>query len=402
VGFAYRLTKDGKTSLRGGFGIYYTPFMSALVYMQVDPPFGPIYNFNDVSFDNPWASIGISSPFPAQFGANVPGPEAKFTTPVSLYYMQRDIQIPQLTTWNVTLERQIGTNWLVRAAYTGNKGTHISGSDDYNPAQEVNPAVYIPGRSTVSNTQERRRYQDFSSVSEIGSNNNTKYHSGQLTVERRFSRGVSLLANYTWSKLLDDIRWTNPFNRALDYGRSRDDLGQNFKLSSIWEIPVPQMRAPVGVLLKGWGMTTNLTWHGGFPFNLVSGKDNSLSGVGRDRPDFIGTDIHQAQLDSGRSHAEMISQYFNAKLFVQNAVGTFGNTGKNVLLGPRFFNADIAALKNTKLTERANLQFRAEFFNLFNNVNLKAPNSRLTSSSFGRITAAYDPRIIQFAMKLAF
>ena len=145
-----------------------------------------------------------------------------------------------------------------------------------------------------------------------------------------------------------------------------------------------------------------MTWHGGFPFNLVSGKDNSLSGVGRDRPDFIGTDIHQAQLDSGRSHGDMVKQFFDTQLFVQNALGTFGNTGKNVLLGPRFFNADIAALKNTKLTERANLQFRAEFFNIFNNVNLKAPDARLTSSGFGRITAAYDPRIIQFAMKLAF
>ena len=83
-------------------------------------------------------------------------------------------------------------------------------------------------------------------------------------------------------------------------------------------------------------------------------------------------------------------------------MGTFGNTGKNVLFGPRFFNADLAVLKNTRLTERANLQFRAEFFNLFNNVNFKLPNARLTSSAFGRITSAYDPRIIQFAMKLAF
>lgn len=91
------------------------------------------------------------------------------------------------------------------------------------------------------------------------------------------------------------------------------------------------------------------------------------------------------------------------RLFVQNALGTFGNTGKNVLLGPRYFNTDIGVIKNTSITERANLQFRAEFFNLFNNVNFKLPNSRLTAGgSFGTITSAFDPRILQFALKLAF
>jgi hypothetical protein len=402
VGFAYRLTNDGKTSLRGGIGVYYTPFMSALVYMHVDPPFGPIYEFNDVSFDNPWNSIGISSPFPALYGSNIPGPDAQFVTPVSLYYMQRDLQIPQLTTWNLTLERQVGS-WVIRAAYVGNKGTHISGSDDYNPAQEVNAAVYIPGSSTVANTQARRPFQEFSGVSEVGSNNNTKYHSGQLSLERRFSRGFSVLANYTWAKLLDDIGWTNPFNREFDYGRSRDDLGQNFKFSSIWEIPRTRLTGAAGSLINGWGLAANLSWHGGFPFNLRSGRDNSLSGVGRDRPDFIGTDIHQAELDRGRPHGELIGRFFDTSLFVQNAVGTYGNTGKNVLLGPRFFNTDLGVLKNTRITERTNLQFRAEFFNVFNNVNFKHPNVRLSAgSSFGRITSAFDPRIIQFALKLSF
>ena len=129
--------------------------------MHVDPPFGPIYEFNDVSFDDPWGSIGIPSPFPALYGSNIPGPDAQFVTPVSVYYMQRDLQIPQLITWNLTFERQLGREWVVRAAYVGNKGTHISGSDDYNPAQEVNPAIYVPGSSTVGNTQDRRRFPGF-------------------------------------------------------------------------------------------------------------------------------------------------------------------------------------------------------------------------------------------------
>jgi hypothetical protein len=291
---------------------------------------------------------------------------------------------------------------VIRAAYVGNKGTHISGSDDYNPAQEMNPAAYIPGASTVGNTQSRRPYQDFSSVNEVGSNNNTKYQSGQLSVKKRFGYGLSLQANYTWAKLLDDIGWTNPFYRAFDYGRSRDDLGQSFKFSGIWEVPIRRSNSGIGRLTNGWALSANTFWRGGFPFNLRSGRDNSLTGLGRDRPDFIGTDIHQAQLDSGRSHDEMIEKFFDTSLFVQNALGTFGNTGKNVLLGPRFFNTDLGVMKNTAITERTNLQFRAEFFNVFNNVNFKLPNLRLTQGNFGTITSAFDPRIIQFGLKFSF
>ena len=190
-----------------------------------DPRIRTILTSNQVmggpsTFNCVWATSKFHDQNPKLYGAFVPGADAEFVTPAWLYYMQKDFRLPRLFTWNLTLERQIGQSWVVRAAYVGNKGTHISGSDDYNPAQEVNPAVYVPGASTVSNTQDRRRFKDFSGVSEVGSNNNTKYHSGQLTVERRFSRGLSVLANYTWAKLLDDIGWTNPTNRMFDYGRS--------------------------------------------------------------------------------------------------------------------------------------------------------------------------------------
>jgi hypothetical protein len=370
--------------------------------MHVDPPFGPIYEFEDVSFDDPWGSIGTPSPFPAQFGSNIPGPEAEFTTPVSLYYMQRDLRIPQVASWNLTLERQLAGNWVIRAAYVGNKGTYLSGSDDYNPAQEMNPAIYVPGSSTRGNTQQRRLYRDFSSVNAIVSAHNSNYHSGQFTVEKRFSRGLSILASHTWSKALDDFGWTNPFSRRFDYGISRDDIAHSFKLSSIWETPRVNLTGPAGAILNGWGVTSNVLWRGGFPFSVRSGVDNSFSGISRNRADFTGSDINAADLGSGRPHNEMITRFFDTLLFVQNAAGTFGNSGKNVLRGPRYFNTDIGILKNTRVKERVTVQFRAEFFNLFNNVNFRLPNATLTSASVGRITSAYDPRVIQFGLKLSF
>ena len=183
-----------------------------------------------------------------------------------------------------------------------------------------------------------------------------------------------MLASHTWAKLIDDAGWTNPFDRTFDHGRAREDVAHNFKLSSIYEIPRLRLTGIASAILNGWGITSNVAWRGGFPFQVRSGRDNSFSGVGRDRADFIGTDIHAAQLSSDRPHGEMIAEYFDTSLFVQNAEGTFGRSGRNVLRGPESFNTDLGLLQTTRITERTALQFRAEFFNLFNNVNFKLPN----------------------------
>ena len=133
---------------------------------------------------------------------------------------------------------------------------------------------------------------------------------------------------------------------------------------------------------------------------MTSGLDNSFSGVSRDRADFLGGD---PMFSGSRSHAQMITQYFDTSKFVPNAIGTFGNSGKNILRGPRFFKTDFGVLKDFKPTERTSLQFRAEFFNLFNNVNFAAPGNTVTSTdSFGVITSAGSPRIAQLALKALF
>lgn len=155
-------------------------------------------------------------------------------------------------------------------------------------------------------------------------------------------------------------------------------------------------------MVNGWETTAIVTWHSGFPFQIYSGSDNSFSGIGLDRADFIGTNLGQAKLDPNRSHGALIQEYFNTALFVPNAVGTFGNTGRNILRGPGYFNMDFGLIKDTRLTERTTLQFRAEFFNLFNNVNFGQPDNSVADSTVGQITSARDPRILQFALKVLF
>jgi hypothetical protein len=293
------------------------------------------------------------------------------------------------------IERQVGPDWVLKAAYQGTKGTYLSQA----VVREINPAIYIPGQSTVANTQARRAYKDFVNVGRIESGNNSNYNALQLTGEKRFRRGLSVLANYTWSKAIDDLGWANPFDRRFDRGVAGTDLTHNFKFSNVWAVPKSGVRGAAGKLLDGWMLNSMVVWQTGFAMSISSGRDNSFTGVGRDRADFLGG---TADLGSGRSHGDMVAKFFDTSKFTANAIGTFGNSGRNNLRGPRFFNTDLGVVKNTGITERVSLQFRAEFFNVFNNVNFRPPSTNAASAQFGRITAAADPRILQFALKTIF
>ena len=154
--------------------------------------------------------------------------------------------------------------------------------------------------------------------------------------------------------------------------------------------------------LNGWELTSIITWRSGFPFQIYAGSDNSFSGLGLDRADFIGTSLSQARLNPNRSHGQLIQQYFNPAVFATNTVGTFGSSGRNILRGPGLFDTDFGLVKNVHLTERAAVQFRAEFFNFFNNVNFSQPDNSVADSTIGQIFGAGNPRILQFALKVSF
>ncbi len=403
LGFSYQLGPH--TVLRGGGGLYYTPPGNHESNGMVDTaPFSPLFNYSGVvSFANPYSTIGITNPFPAQYATTSPVSSVQFTLPVSIYgTFQHNWHMPELATWNLNLEHQFGQSWVARASYAGNKGTYLaSGVLGFN---EQNPAIYIAGQSTVANTQQRRLNPLFGSVGLFSSDNNSHYESLRLNVERRFSRGLSLLANYTRSRMLDDQSpngangRTDPFNRALDYGVSSDDFPNVFNFSATWQLPATPFRGLAARLVNGWELTAITNWRSGIPYSIFSNVDNSLSGVGSDRADYIGG---PAML-SGQSRAAFLQEAFNVSAFVPNAIGTFGNSGKNILRGPRFFDTDMGLLKNFAVVERVAVQFRAEFFNVFNNVNFSNPQNYLGSTSTGQITSAGNPRVIQLALKLTF
>lgn len=413
LGFAYRVTENGNTSIRGGVGYYYeAPNTVAFEDVVGIPPFAPIVNLSDVSVANPYVSAGIANPFPAEFGPVNPGPSATFPQDISFSQIfDRHFRLPMVLSWNLTLEQGLKKDWMLRLAYVGNNGHHLSGTGDQeNGLLQLNP----PGNPI---------YPAYGSVASINSGVDSNYNAGQVTFEKRMTHGFSFLTNFTWSKELNDfapvggspyLTNTCPCGRWFDYGLSDDDIAKTFKLNGEYLLPRAALPKGLDKIVNGWELSGTVDWQGGSPFSIFSDVNNSGSGILADRADLApGYTVQRAILGSGRSHAAEVAEWFNTSAFVPNAVGTFGDTGKNILRGPRFFQSDLAAVKNAKLSDRLALEFRAELFNAFNNVNFGKPDGNLTDTSFGEITGlagasssntygTAQPRIIQFALKLAF
>lgn len=222
------------------------------------------------------------------------------------------------------------------------------------------------------------------------------------------NNGLTLTANYTWSKSLDDInevdlgQWTDPSNRRFDYGPSTADSTNNFKLTEVWALPTPHSHGSLlARLAGGWEISSFTIWQSGEPFTQYCDCDNSFTGIGLDRADYIGGPI---QIHGHRNHAEEAAHWFNTSAFVYpKALGTFGTSTRNQVRAPGYFDTDAAVLKNIEVAEHIRLQLRGEAFNAFNNVNFGFPNSGLANpGSGGEITSTQPPRIMQLSTKIVF
>ncbi len=399
-GFAYRL--GTKTVVRGGFGLFWSP-LSAIQYNTfVDSaPFSPqVVNYG-VNFQNPYA--GTANPFPASFAPFVPAKDVSFQTPLGQFGVFNSGFQPSYTeSFNFTVERQLMRDTAIRASYIGNNGRHLSYLLDLNYAQ------YLASSSTVANTQQRRPYQNFGSVLNALSVSNSSFNGLQLAIERRLRDSFSFEVNYTFSKSIDSNSQeatpgqglsSIPGSMSANRGLSDFDVPHRIVASYVWALPKLRDRtALIRQAFGGWETTGIWTMQSGTPFTVTSGVDNSRSGLGIDHADVVSNPY----LDTGRSRGSLVAQYFNTAAFTTNALGTFGSAPRNFIRGPGLFNADLGLVKPFYITEKINLQFRAEFFNTFNRPNLGNPNTTLGSALFGKITSAGSPRIGQFALKLNF
>jgi hypothetical protein len=382
--------------LRGGYGLFYSQIrQQAHNQISTNQPFSLKLTINDLpqGLDNPYAATG--NPFPFQLPTGSAAQSYRFIRPVQLTMWDPDFRNAVVQQWNLSAQQELFGSYVFTAAYVGSKGNHLFSQFEVNPAR--------PGTGAVN---ARRLYApDFASIANQSAVGNSLYHSLQLSVNKRLTSNFTLLASHTWSKLIDDAssdgdQPANPSNIRAERGLSDLDVAHRFVASFVYDLPrfkdaYPLLRYALG----GWQTNGIISLQSGRPFSVLSGRDNSQSGVNRDRADLTG----DPKLAAGRSHQELIDKYFNTAAFAQNPAGTFGASGRNILRGPGFASVDFGLGKEIPMFwEGHKLQFRAEFFNLFNRVNFNNPNNNLSSAQFGRITASGDPRVIQFGLKYLF
>ncbi len=398
LGFAYDPVGTGRTSVRGGYGVFYSQIrQQAHNQISTNQPFSLKLTINNPpgGIDDPYQETGNPFPFvPPQTSDE--RATYSFLTPMAMTQWDPDFRNAIVQQWNVNVQQELFGTYIATIAYVGSRGDHLF------MTTELNPATFgAPGRTL---DERRPLFPVFASVTNQSSAARSQYHALQLSLNRRFSRGFSILSSYTWSRLRDNASAdgdgpANPFDLDANWGLSDLDLEHRFVASFIWRLPdLAERAAWLRQVLGGWQTNGIITLEGGSPFSIVSGRDNSQSGVNRDRADLVG----DPELDTGRPRGELVARYFNTDAFTVNAPGTFGNSARNILRGPGFASVDFGLVKSVRLMRRHTVQFRAEIFNLFNRVNLGNPANNASAANFGQITSAGSPRVIQLALKYSF
>lgn len=383
VGLAWMPFGDQKWAVRGSYGIFYdTLLFDEEVFNSLGFPVVAPYQQTGTS------SVPVSTA--GQFGSAGP------TLGGYLLTEDPNRSDPYLQQWTASIQRQLPGAALLTVAYVGNRGTHLFVRTQYNVAH--------PGTTPLI---DRLPFPSIGGILNDKSIGQSAYNALQVDVEKRYSHNLTFHLGYTYSNAMDDAQSQGnsemvPWDVRLGWQRSDFNLKHNFVFSHTYLLPFGAGQKYLGSLhgalnsfVSGWESVGILSTHTGFPFTIGSiDLSNTNTGFfGGARPN---------RLCSGRQSSPSIREWFNTSCFVVAPPNTFGNSGNGFLDLPGYFDWDLSAIKDTKLTERITLQFRAEFFNAFNRVNFGGPNATVTSHNplLGTINSAGAPREIQFVLRM--
>jgi hypothetical protein len=453
LGFAY--SPDTKTSIRAGFGLYYTSVEDLSQFLEVgDPPYGLYYgSAAPPLLEAPYltrssgASVGQRFPFPyPPTNVSPSNPDSTFpwaqVEPLSYdFSFDNRNKLPYSEDYELSIQRQFGSNTVLTASYVGNEGHRLVTSIEANPANQAaclflnNPANLAPNSAgpcgpfsetppfqvTVAGGQSigtstpwvtasgqvipavRPLGPLFDTNPFVSTVANSHYNSFQASLSHT-SGSLSFLAGYTYSKCMDNASGlqdsTNPFNPALSISLCNFDVMHNFVFSYNWLMPFDKYVTAgwAKKVVGGWSLSGVTNFATGLPITMSENDDNSLIGANAipvDVPNFAGGHVLQT------TNPRKGGTYFNTSLFSNEQLGQFGNSSRRFFHGPGLNNWNMALLKTTQITESKELQLRFEAFNLFNHAQFMNPTGEI-NSTFGVVTSARDPRILQVAAKFLF
>jgi hypothetical protein len=429
IGIAWQPKLLPHTSIRSGFGMFNALTDGTLQPGTIDPPFTPGVTINawtggvgTVSLTNPWANYAptnFTSPFPPfstpQWN---PPKDSSFLSTSYFGYLDPRFTSGKNESWNLSVERQIGATMVAKVAYVGSHAFDLPMGIDQNPGQFVCGPVGPNCTQAQYNMNGTRPIPYVQALYDATSSAVSSYNGLLLSFDKKFSHGLLFSANYTWSKTLDEFSVghfdgsppsavSDPFNIRHDYGISDLNFPRIFNM--YWVYISPGLKGSNG-FVRGLFATWQISgiWHmqSGRPFS-IGGGDNSFSLQSADRADIVagqktGTKVEKSQPDA----SGYIPYLTNPNAFTVNALGTFGNSGRNILQAPGANNWDLGMSKNFQMSERFRLQIRGEAFNAFNRTQFAAPDTNIYDKPAGYLGVLSGlqnaPRVIQFAGKLYF
>jgi hypothetical protein len=379
-GFAYSPFGSGNTVIRGAFGIYYINFNATLV--QNTPT-----NFNptSISLNRQQAPNLVGFPFPDI---------ASFSGVQTINAVQRNWNTPYVQNWNFNIQQALGRDVRLQVGYVANKGTHI-----ITPARNLNR--FLPGTSV-------RPYAGFGDINYLRANGISNYNSMQAVFSKRFSRGLNVNVNYTLGHALDNSppifsSNSDDANINLDYGTTESDVRHLLSFNYIYELPaVPMLPRWLG---GGWQINGVTEMRSGLPINVMCGCDPLRVGQFNSRADYA-----PAGTPPRPDPVIIPDRQLNIGAFAAPPAGRVGNVARGAFRGPAVFNWDFSTFKKFRLFEDQELQFRAEFFNIFNTPQFNLPGSSIASAAnFGVSTSTLNTvsgfgtqRQIQFGLRYTF